>query len=143
MVSGTGWRGELERWLAPFLERLGHPARRAMCPLYVAGLIGPGERKSIQPMAERLGLPSHDALHHFIAGGTWDMEPLEAALAHEADRLVGGPDAYLVIDDTALPKIGSRLGRGRSPVRHGARQERQLPDAGLADPRGCYGPLCG
>ena len=106
MVSGARWRMELERWLAPFLEVLGHPARRAMCPLYVAGLIGPGERKSIQPMAERLGLPSHDALHHFIAGGAWDMEPLEAVLAAEADWLVGGPEAYLVIDDTALPKKG-------------------------------------
>ena len=30
-----------------------------MCLLYVAGLIGSGERKSVQPMAERLGLPSH------------------------------------------------------------------------------------
>ena len=106
MVSGAGWRTELGRWLAPFLDALGHPSRRAMCPLYVAGLIGPGERKSIQPMAERLGLPSHDALHHFIAGGTWDAEPLEAALVAEAERLVGGPNAYLVIDDTALPKKG-------------------------------------
>ena len=106
MMSGAGWQAELGRWLSPFLDALGHPARRAMCPLYVAGLIGPGERKSVQPMADRLGLPSHDALHHFVAGGTWDMVPLEAALTAEADRLVGGPDAYLVIDDTALPKKG-------------------------------------
>lgn len=35
--------------------------------------------------------------------GTW---LLETALAVEADRLVGGPDAYLVVDDTALPKKG-------------------------------------
>ncbi len=40
-----------------------------MPALYVAGLIGPGERKSVQPMAARLGLPSHDALRHFIAAG--------------------------------------------------------------------------
>ncbi|WP_426960169.1 IS701 family transposase [Muricoccus radiodurans] len=77
-----------------------------MCPLYVAGLIGPGERKSIQPMAERLGLPSHDALHHFIAAGAWDAGPLEAALLREADRLVGGRGAFLIVDDTALPKKG-------------------------------------
>ena len=108
MVLGAGWRAELERWLGPFLDALGHPARRAMCPLYVAGLIGPGERKSVAPMAERLGLPSHDALHHFIAAGTWGASPLEAELARQADRLVGGPDACLVIDDTALPKKGGR-----------------------------------
>lgn len=105
-LGAADWRAELDAWLRPFLDALGHPARRAMCPLYVAGLIGPGERKSVQPMAERLGLPSHDALHHFVAGGAWDAGPLEAALAAQADRLVGGPDAYLVVDDTALPKKG-------------------------------------
>jgi len=31
-----------------------------MCPLYVSGLIGPGDRKSIQPMAERLLLGEYD-----------------------------------------------------------------------------------
>jgi SRSO17 transposase len=107
MAVVAGWWSELEVWLRPFVEALGHAARRSMCPLYVAGLIGPGERKSIQPMAERLGLPSHDALHHFIAAGVWDQAPLEAALAREANRLVGGRDAFLIIDDTALPKKGT------------------------------------
>jgi SRSO17 transposase len=108
-MAGAGdWRSELERWLAPFLAGLSHPSRRTMCPLYVAGLIGPGDRKSVQPMAERLGLPSHDGLHHFVAAGAWDAAPLESELARQADRLVGGPDALLVVDDTALPKKGSR-----------------------------------
>ena len=48
------WTTELKRWLEPFLSRLAHKARRRMCPLYIAGLIGPGERKSIQPMAQWL-----------------------------------------------------------------------------------------
>ena len=48
------WRKELERWLRPFLERLGHKTRRRMCPVYISGLIGPGDRKSIQPSALRL-----------------------------------------------------------------------------------------
>jgi len=48
------WHDELEDWLEPFLTRLGHKAQRRMCPLYIAGLIGPGDRKSVQPMAERL-----------------------------------------------------------------------------------------
>jgi hypothetical protein len=39
-----------------FMARLGHKARREMCPLYVSGLIGPGDRKSIQPMAGGLCL---------------------------------------------------------------------------------------
>src|SRR5213593_3741793 len=100
------WTEELERWLKPFLNRLAHKARRRMCPLYVAGLIGPGERKSIQPMAERLVPGDYDQLHHFVAAGVWDAAPLETELLVQADRLVGGSDAVLVIDDTAMPKKG-------------------------------------
>lgn len=101
------WHHALAHWLEPFLTRLGHKARRRMCPLYIAGLIGPGERKSVQPMATRLAPGEYDQLHHFVAAGIWDAAPLEAELLVQADRLVGNHDAVLVIDDTALPKKGS------------------------------------
>ncbi len=41
-MAGTrsNWEDELRTWLDPFLDRLGHKARRRMCPLYMAGLIG-------------------------------------------------------------------------------------------------------
>src|SRR5215831_2961821 len=80
VVTTSHWEDELRSWLKPFLDHLGHKARRRMCPLYVAGLIGPGDRKSVQPMAERLV---------------------------QTDRLVGGSDAVLVVDDTAIPKKGT------------------------------------
>ena len=101
------WTDELERWLEPFLARLGHKGRRRMCPLYIAGLIGPGDRKSVQPMAERLAPGEYDRLHHFVAAGVWDAAALEAELLVQANRLVGGDEAVLVIDDTALPKKGN------------------------------------
>jgi SRSO17 transposase len=109
MVDTTSkWEDELGRWLKPFLDRLGHKARRRMCPLYVSGLIGPGDRKSVQPMAARLAPGDYDQLHHFIADGVWDAAPLESELLIQANRLVGGNDAVLVIDDTAMPKKGER-----------------------------------
>jgi len=95
----------------PFLDRLGHKTRRRMCPLYVAGLIGPGDRKSVQPMAERLATGNYDQLHHFIADSVWDATPLETELLNQANRLVGGTDAVLVIDDTSSRPtcmVGSR-----------------------------------
>ena len=58
----SDWRKELGRFLEPFLDRLGHKARRQMCPAYVAGLIGSGDRKSIQPMAARDGQVGYDQL---------------------------------------------------------------------------------
>src|SRR5271156_1221409 len=102
------WTDELEGWLEPFMAALEHSTRRRMCPAYVAGLIGPGDRKSVQPMAARDNGVSYDQLHHFIGSGVWDAAPLEAALLVEADKLVGGEDAWLIIDDTALPKKGQR-----------------------------------
>ena len=101
------WGGDLDRWLAPFLARLGHKARRRMCPLYVAGLIGPGDRKSVEPMASRWAPGDYDQLHHFISSGVWNEALLEEELAIQADKLIGGASAVLVVDDTALPKKGS------------------------------------
>ena len=106
MDEDTDWRADLDRWLEPFLAGLNHAARRAMCPHYIAGLIGLGERKSMQPLAARQDGLSYDRLQHFISVGRWDEAPLARALLAEADRLVGGPDAVLVIDDTSLPKKG-------------------------------------
>lgn len=100
------WRRDLEAWLAPLIGALRHKTKGRMCPAYIVGLIGPGDRKSIQPMAARDGGVSYDRLHHFIASGVWDSVPVETALLAEAGRMVGDDAAWLVIDDTALPKKG-------------------------------------
>ena len=102
------WTSDLEEWLVPFLGALGNKTRSRMCPAYVAGLIGSGDRKSIQPMAARDGQVGYDQLHHFIASGAWNGVPLEKVLLAEADKMVGSDDAWLIIDDTALPKKGER-----------------------------------
>lgn len=91
------WRDDLEGWLAPFVAALEHKTRRRMCPAYVAGLIGEGARKSVQPMASRDGAVSYDQLHHFIADAVWGSAPLAAALLAKADKLVGGDEVFLVI----------------------------------------------
>jgi DDE superfamily endonuclease len=106
MAGPFGAGGDLDRWLAPFLDALGHKRRRTWARLYLRGLLGPGERKSLLPMAACLGLSGHDQLHHLVASPAWDDSPLWCALAERADRLVGGPDPVLAIDDTALPKKG-------------------------------------
>ena len=101
------WRTDLDHWLAPFVAVLRHKVRARMCPAYIAELIGPGDRKSVQPMATRVGEVGYDQLHHFIAAGVWNSASLEAVLLKKADALVGDDAGFLVIDDTALPKKGS------------------------------------
>lgn len=98
---------DLDRWLTPFLDVMGRSTRRRWGPLYVRGLLGPDGPKSVQPLAARLGLSGHDQLHHFVSSAAWNDAPLWRVLAEQADRLVGGTDAVLVVDDTGVPKKGT------------------------------------
>jgi SRSO17 transposase len=113
------WRSDFEVWLAPFLAALRHKTRMRVCPAYIAGLIGPGDRKSVQPMATRDCEFGYDQLHHFVADGVWDSAPLEAVLLKEADRLVG--DEAGIWSSTTQPcrrKAGIRSGWPRNmPLR--------------------------
>ena len=43
------WQDELERWLAPFVAGLRRVEQRRWAPVYLKGLILPGERTSIEP----------------------------------------------------------------------------------------------
>ncbi|CAO4157354.1 DDE-5 domain-containing protein [Methylorubrum extorquens] len=45
----------LDACLGPLLSVMGRKTRRTWAPLYFRGLLGPGDRKSLQPMAARLG----------------------------------------------------------------------------------------
>jgi SRSO17 transposase len=105
-TTQADWQAASEAWLAPFLARLRRAEQRRWAPIYMQGLLGPGERKSVEPMAARVAPADVQQLHHFIATSPWRCEPLEEELVRAADRLVGGPDAVLVIDDTALVKQG-------------------------------------
>ena len=101
-----GWEQELERWLASFVAGLRREEQRRWASIYLKGLILPGERKSIEPMAARIAPGNVQQLHHFVSTSPWSTAPLEDELIRQADGLVGGPEAVLVIDDTALVKQG-------------------------------------
>ncbi len=97
---------EFDRWIEPILEAFQHKVRRKWAPLYLRGLLAPGDRKSVEPMAGRVAPDDVAQLHHFVAASSWDCGPIEDVLAAKANGLVGGKDAHLIIDDTALPKKG-------------------------------------
>lgn len=103
---GTDWREDLAQWLAPFLAVFKRSEQRFWAPFYLHGLLGPGARKSVEPMAERVCPGQTQQLHHFVSTSPWSTAPLEQVLHKTADSLVGGQDAVLIVDDTALPKQG-------------------------------------
>lgn len=104
--SADRWEEQLEVWLEPFLQRLRRKVQRRWAPSYLKGLLLPGERNSVEPMAARVAPGDVQQLHHFISVSPWASAPLEDELVRAAERLVGGPDAVLVVDDTALVKQG-------------------------------------
>ena len=103
--------GELDRvatrlvgFTARMLQDLPRSDQRAKGELYVRGLLTDGARKSMQPMAARLGV-DHQRLQQFITSSTWEYEQVRANVARWAVGAIG-PDAY-VIDDTGFPKDGT------------------------------------
>jgi SRSO17 transposase len=103
----SGWEKRLEKWLEPFLDVLGDKRRRQWAPLYIMGLLLPGERKSMQPISARVAPHDEEQIHHFVATSNWDTGPLEAVLCGKADALLGGEESFLVVDDTGIPKKGN------------------------------------
>jgi SRSO17 transposase len=108
------WAAQLQQWAAPFLGALAHPAQRRWAPVYLTGLLGPGERKSPMALAEQVAPEDGWQLHPFVSASPWPTEQLEVVLVQKAQELVGGPGSHLIIDDTALLKQG----RGSVRVAH-------------------------
>ena len=74
----------LQEYLSRLTAVLGHADRTQRLIGYCTGLLLPGERKSVEPMAARLDparVPSlHQALHHFVATAAWRDDTLLAAV---------------------------------------------------------------
>lgn len=94
--------------------QLGHADRVEPFRGYCTGLMLPGERKSVEPMASRVApmavRSAHQRLHHFVADAAWsDAAVLGAVRSHvlgAAGKRFGAPEV-LIIDDTGFPKKGT------------------------------------
>src|SRR5215218_7546671 len=97
-------RGRLEEFAAEMFAPLARRDQRDKGATYVRGLLLDGRRKSMQPMAERLGV-DEQGLQQFVSSSTWAVEPVRERLARRAVEVIS-PDAW-VVDDTGFPKEGT------------------------------------
>src|SRR3982750_300448 len=97
-------RGRLEEFAAEMFAPLARRDQRDKGPTCVPGLLLDGRRKSMQPMAERLGV-DHQGLQQFVSSSTWAVEPVRERLARRAVAAIA-PEAW-VVDDTGFPKDGT------------------------------------
>src|SRR5690349_16352614 len=103
----------LAAYLDAIVGGLGHVRRAASARAYCTGLLLPGERKSIEPMAARLEpahvQAKHQSLHHVVAKAEWDDAALLRAVRARVLPAIErhGPVRYWIVDDTGLPKQGT------------------------------------
>src|SRR5712691_3440872 len=97
-------RPRLLDFAAGMLGGLPRKDQRAAGELYVRGLLTGGQRKSMVPMAERLGI-DHQRLQQFITSSTWDY----AAVGRNVARWFAARQRVeaLVVDDTGFAKDGT------------------------------------
>jgi SRSO17 transposase len=98
-------RRRLEAFAEDVFASLPRTDQRARGQRYLRGLMLDGRRKSIEPMAERLGEVDYQALHHFVATSPWDWRPVRKRLAERLCQVLQ-PTAW-VVDDTGFPKDGT------------------------------------
>jgi SRSO17 transposase len=109
--------GAQQKRFAAYLDRLAQAARHLdrVVPLksYCIGLLLPGERKSVEPMAARLCpenvRQTHQSLHHVVAHAPWRDEDVLEAVRHSALPAMQkqAPIEAWVVDDTGLVKKGT------------------------------------
>src|SRR4051794_32712803 len=108
----AGWEERFGDYVGRPGDVLGHADRRAPLRAYCTGLLLPGERESVEPMAARVDPArvgaAHQSLHHFVAKAAWDDAALlEAVRAYALPALLErGPVRAWIVDDTALQKKG-------------------------------------
>jgi SRSO17 transposase len=98
-------RKRLEQFLKDLLEPLGRSERRHWGAVYIRGLLLNGERKSIEPLADRSDEGNVQALQQFVGQSPWDWMPLWERLGKRMTAELE-PDPVWVIDDTGFPKQG-------------------------------------
>lgn len=102
-----------ERYTEEMVGALGHADRVGPARWYMRGLMLPGARKSVEPMAARVHpqdvRSAHQSMHHLVADSEWSDKALLAAVAREVVPVLsqqGQARCFWIVDDTGFRKYG-------------------------------------
>lgn len=105
--------GRFDEFVSRLAGVVGHADRHAPLKAYLTGLLLPGDRKSVEPLAARVAPHdlgrAHQSLHHFVSTAAWDSAAvLMAARDYALFQLERhAPVAAWIVDDTGIPKKGN------------------------------------
>ena len=106
--SVRGWQDGLAELHARVAPRFRRPEARARAGRYLAGLLGPVERRNGWQLAEHLGERTPDGVQRLLRTARWDAEAVRDDLrAYVVERL-SDPAAVLVVDETGFLKKGAK-----------------------------------
>ena len=95
---------EFAEFMTPLTATVGRTERRVAATRYIEGLLIPGQRKSIEPMAERLGVNSQ-SLQQFVTDSPWSDDAMWTAIRREVIPSLEPIEAWIV-DETGWLKQG-------------------------------------
>ena len=95
----------LDGFLQDLLAPLGRSERRHWAKVYLQGLLLDGDRKSIEPMAERIQGAEVQALRQFVGQSPWAVAEVQRRLAEQIVDELSEPEVWM-IDETSFPKAG-------------------------------------
>ena len=101
-----GILSSLKEFLDPFRKLMARAEQREHLEVFVGGLLSDLERKSVEPIASRLGLPRRP-LQRFVGDGCWEDERVREEIRAQVAREIGDPDGVLVIDNSGFHKQGT------------------------------------
>src|SRR5208282_2532173 len=101
----TGVRARLDRFLRDLVEPMGRSERRHWAQVYIQGLLLDGQRKSVQPIAERIAGADEQALNQFLNQSPWEVVEIQKRFARRLAE-EGFDPIYWVVDETSFPKAG-------------------------------------
>ncbi len=96
----------LDRFLADLTASLGRSERHRWAKVYLQGLLLEGERKSIEPLADRIAGADVQSLRQFVNQSPWAVEQIQRRLAEKVVDLLAEPEVWM-IDETSFPKAGA------------------------------------
>jgi len=100
-----GSTARLEELIHRYQMVFENKVQRKYFAAYVRGLLGPAERKSVEPIALEQGVPVL-ALQRFIGQAPWDDERLLTQHGQDVQATLGAGHGVLVLDSTSAPKRG-------------------------------------
>lgn len=95
----------IDEYMAPFLPYFRRSESRELAECYITGLLMDGDRKSVEPMSEKVNA-SERGMQRLLSNAQWNEQGVTAEYRSRMLAATRDPLGILLLDDTGFPKKG-------------------------------------